>query len=162
MADRKELEPAYIRALSKLAFKLHAIRGLSGPFKKSQARTLADYQRYGVPKPPGLTPERLTDGFVDAVDQRHYSPAQLKAIADRLAGGGAAPAGLQAKYNYTASRIIILTRFREAVRQVALNQVFGTPQRRDEFYMAIIEALEDLEDELEDLEDKLNINEPEN
>jgi type III secretion protein W len=42
------------------------------------------------------------------------------------------------------------------VREVPLIQIFQTAQRRDELYMAIIEALEDLEDEYEEIEEKYN------
>lgn len=58
-----------------------------------------------------------------------------------------------AHYKAVVSKIIILSRFRDAVRQVSLNKIFKTSQRRDELYMAIIEALEDLEDELEEIEE---------
>ncbi|MBA3238552.1 MAG: hypothetical protein H0T62_09440 [Parachlamydiaceae bacterium] len=56
-------------------------------------------------------------------------------------------------YKSVVTKIAILSRFRDAVRQVSLNKIFKTAQRRDELYMAIIEALEDLEDELEELEE---------
>jgi type III secretion protein W len=153
---RKDLDPAFLQSLNKLAFTLHAVRGLSQPFEKSRRRTAQDYERYGMSMPTSITPERMTDGFVEAIDQRHYSPAQLKAMAESISGPLFAADPLTRQYNGVASKIIILTRFREAVHQVALNQVFGSPKRRDEFYMAIIEALEDLEDEFEDLDEKLH------
>ncbi len=36
-----------------------------------------------------------------------------------------------------------------------MNQIYRSVQHRDELYMMIIEALEDLEDELEELEEQL-------
>lgn len=56
-------------------------------------------------------------------------------------------------YKSVVTKIILLSRFRDAVRQVSIDKIFKTAQRRDEFYMAIIEALEDLEDELEEIEE---------
>lgn len=66
---------------------------------------------------------------------------------------------LQKRYTEIVSKIVILTSYRDAVRQVALNQIFKSPQHRDEIYMAIIEALEDLEDELEEIEEQLEAKE---
>lgn len=52
------------------------------------------------------------------------------------------------------AEIIVLSQFRDAVRTIS-PRFYRSIQHRDEVYMAIIEALEDLEDELEEIEDAL-------
>lgn len=48
------------------------------------------------------------------------------------------------------AKIIAIGQLRDAVRSVSLTQIYRSVQHRDEVYMAIIEASEQLEDELED------------
>ena len=48
------------------------------------------------------------------------------------------------------AKIIALSQLRDAVREVAVNQIYKSLQHRDELYLAIIEALEELEDQLEE------------
>jgi len=57
-------------------------------------------------------------------------------------------------FETVAAEIIILSQFRDAVRAIS-PQFYRSIQHRDEVYMAIIEALEDLEDELEEIEDSM-------
>lgn len=52
------------------------------------------------------------------------------------------------------NQIIILSLMRDEIRQVSPNLVFRSLQHRDDLYFAIIESLEELEDELEELEEK--------
>lgn len=47
-------------------------------------------------------------------------------------------------------KIIILSQMRDAVRQVSLRHIFRSVQHRDEMFGAILEALNDLEDQLEE------------
>lgn len=53
-----------------------------------------------------------------------------------------------------AAKIIVFSMMRDGIRAVAMNQIFKSVQHRDELYMAIIETLEDLEDQLEDMSDQ--------
>lgn len=48
-------------------------------------------------------------------------------------------------------KIGVLNAIRDMVKEVAPTQLYRSMQHRDDLYMAIIEALEDLEDELDDL-----------
>jgi type III secretion protein W len=48
------------------------------------------------------------------------------------------------------AKIILLSQFRDAVRQVSAGKVYRSIQHRDELYSAILDALESLEDELEE------------
>lgn len=52
------------------------------------------------------------------------------------------------------AKIIVLSQLRDAVREVAVTQIYATYQHRDEVYASLIEALERLEEELEELEEK--------
>ena len=51
-------------------------------------------------------------------------------------------------------KIVILSLKRDEVKEVSPTLVFRSIQHRDDLYYAIIEALEELEDELEELEEK--------
>ncbi len=108
--------------------------------------------------PPHITFEVLTKGFMDLCADRYYSSAKVLDVANRIvAGGVSSPDKEYQRFFSVYLKIVILSRFRDAVREVALLQIFETPQRRDELYMAIIEALEDLEDEYEEIEAKYAI-----
>lgn len=49
------------------------------------------------------------------------------------------------------AQIYVLTQMRDNIRQVSLAKIFRSLQHRDELYNAVIEALEELEDELDDI-----------
>lgn len=51
------------------------------------------------------------------------------------------------------AQIIVLSRIRDAIKEVSPTHIFRTIQHRDEVYAAVIEALENLEDQLEELEE---------
>lgn len=51
-------------------------------------------------------------------------------------------------------KIILLSQMRDAIKEVSPTYVFRSLQHRDELFTAIIQALEELEDELQDLEEK--------
>lgn len=61
----------------------------------------------------------------------------------------------------TRQKIIIINKFRDAVKSVAPNHIYRSIQHRDDVFMAVIEALEDLEDKLEEEESLLAENENE-
>lgn len=54
------------------------------------------------------------------------------------------------KIDSLRAQIIVYSRMRDTIKKVAANYIFNSIQQRDEFYMAILEALEKLEDELEE------------
>jgi type III secretion protein W len=56
--------------------------------------------------------------------------------------------------DFVKNQIVILSLMRDEIREVSPTQVFRSLQHRDDLYFAIIETLEELEDELEDLEEK--------
>jgi type III secretion protein W len=58
-------------------------------------------------------------------------------------------------FETVTAEIILLSQFRDAVRAIS-PRFYRSVQHRDEVYMAIIEALEDLEDELEEIEESMD------
>ncbi len=103
--------------------------------------------------PPHITFEVLTNSFMDLCADRYFTSTKVLDVANRMVAGGPPSSDKEFQRFYSVYlKIVILSRFRDAVREVALQQIFETPQRRDELYMAIIEALEDLEDEYEEIE----------
>jgi len=52
------------------------------------------------------------------------------------------------------AKIIVFSQLRDAIREVALGQLYRNVQHRDDLYNAIIEALEALEEELDELLEK--------
>ena len=88
-------------------------------------------------KPPQLTYLNLADEFMKLVDDRYPSADKVLQASDRL--------GVRS----IEEKIIVINAFRDTVRQVALNRVYRSVQHRDEVFNAIIEALEELEDQLD-------------
>ena len=56
----------------------------------------------------------------------------------------------QAQLGYNLIGSIIFSQMRDAVREVALHQFYRSVQHRDEVYKAILDCLEQLEEELDD------------
>ncbi len=112
---------------------------------------------FGTEWPSYITPDVLTKCFMRLCADRYFTSAKFKESANSLLKG--MPVTLEDRYRSLLLRIIILSCFRDSVRQVSLDQFYKTPQRRDEFYMAIIEALEDLEDEFEEVENEFEVQE---
>lgn len=100
--------------------------------------------------PSYITTEILVKTFMRLCADRYFASAKCKEAAASLIKE--MPITLEDRYRLLICKICILNCFRDSVRQVSLRQFFKTPQRRDEFYMALIEALEDFEDELEEIE----------
>ncbi len=96
----------------------------------------------GYVPPEELDFQTLARTFVDLVDERYPSAAKIFALARQL--------GISEE---VAAQIIIISQFRDAIRQVA-PRIYRSLQHRYELLMAIIEALEELEDQLEELEEE--------
>lgn len=109
----------------------------------------------GTKWPSYITTDVLFKTFMRLCADRYFTSAKCKEAAASLIKS--MPISLEDRYRSLICQISILNCFRDSVRQVSLKQFFKTPQRRDEFYMSIIEALEDLEDELEDVENEFEM-----
>lgn len=94
------------------------------------------------PFPEHLTFELMSEHFMNLVQERYPSAEKVLQIPSRL--------GVET----IRGKIIVLTIFRDAVKQMSPTRIYHSLQHRDDIYMAIIEALEELEDELEELEEK--------
>ena len=90
----------------------------------------------------------MTRQFMQLAMDRY--PSSDKAL--QCANAVIARANIQDPVKLVKARIMVLSRMRDAVRQVSGTRIFTSIQHRDDCYNAIIEALEDLENELEELE----------
>lgn len=122
---------------------LQAILGVYRFFKGRMNLVQTMFEKNGLDLPANLTFEALAKQFMNLASERYPSSDKVLQSAVRL--------GLD---KWIMAKIIALSQLRDAIREVAVNQVYRSVQHRDELYMAIIEALEDLEDELEELLDR--------
>jgi type III secretion protein W len=91
-------------------------------------------------KPPQLTAENMTKIFMNIASDRYPSSAK---ILQQLAALGVG--------NSPQAKIAVLTQFRDAVKSVSLTKIYTSVQHRDEVYNAILEAMEEVEDQIEDM-----------
>lgn len=96
-----------------------------------------------------LNYEVLAKLFFDMAEERYPASEKMKQLVLRLVSP-MAPDPLDSVY----TQIAVLNVMRDMVKEVAPGQLYRSLQHRDDLYLAIIEALEDLEDELEELEEK--------
>jgi type III secretion protein W len=94
--------------------------------------------------------EILAKLFFDIAEERYPSSEKMRQYAAQLINP-LPISPLESLY----IQIGVLNIMRDMVKEVAPAQLYRSIQHRDDLYLAIIEALEDLEDELEDLEDKM-------
>lgn len=86
--------------------------------------------------------------FFDIAEERYPAAEKMKQLTARLVD----PLSTDSLENVYL-QIAILNVMRDMVKDVSPSQLYRSIQHRDDVYAAIIEALEDLEDELEELED---------
>lgn len=153
-ADMKSKGPSIPRGmLHRLMTETRSLQAIMGVYKFFQGRMpLVDKMltKEGLTKPSQLTFENLAKQFMSLAGDRYPTSAKVLQGMSRL--------GLD---KWIQAKIIALLQYRDAIRQVAASQVYKSPQHRDELYTAILEALEELEDELEDLLDALGEGEDE-
>lgn len=88
-------------------------------------------------RPPNLNYETLTTAFMSIVAERY--PSSDKVLQHMHSLG----------CDTVETKIIAITQLRDAVREVS-PRIYRSTAHRDEVYMAIIEAAEELEDQLEE------------
>lgn len=93
------------------------------------------------PFPQHLTYEMVVRSFLALTEEHYPTPDKVLQLVEKM--------GLQS----VKGKIIVLNMLRNTVKQVSPTRLYRSIQHRDDIYMAIIEALEELEDELEELED---------
>ena len=99
----------------------------------------------------GLTSEAMSKAFMGLAHERYPTAKKALDMAKKLLKGKKTlgPA------SDVKGMIIVLSQMRDAVRQVSLHKIYKSVQHRDDIFAAIIEALEDLEDQWEELQMEL-------
>ncbi len=146
-ADMKAKGPSIPRAeLHRLFTETRSLQAILGVYRffKGRMRLLTSlFQRNGLSMPQQLTFEAMAKQFMQLAADRYPSSAKVLVTAGRL--------GIE---KWILAKIFVFSQMRDAVREVAMSMIYKTLQHRDELYLAILEALEDLEDELEEMEEK--------
>jgi type III secretion protein W len=93
--------------------------------------------------------EVLAKLFFDLAEERYPSAEKIKQLVSRLVNP-IAENSLEGVY----IKISVLNTMRDMVKEVSPSQLYRSMQHRDDLYLGIIEALEDLEDELEEIEEQ--------
>jgi type III secretion protein W len=122
---------------------LQAILGVYLFFKNRMHLVQKLFEKDHLQMPESLTFEEIAKQFMGLAAERYISSSKVLQAAKKL--------GIDESL---LAKIIVLSQLRDAIREVALNQIYGTLQRRDELHMAILEALEELEEELEEEEEE--------
>lgn len=146
-ADLKASGPSIARGLlHRLITETRNMQAILGVYRFFRGRmhlieTLFADQQMAVPKE--LSFETIAKQFMTLCAERYPTSDKVLQLAKRL--------GISSSL---LAKIIVLSQMRDAVREVARDLIFKSLQHRDELYMAILEALEDLEEELEELSDE--------
>lgn len=122
---------------------LQAILGVYRFFKGRMGLVHSLFQKGGLNVPKELSFEEIARQFMLLAGERYPSSGKVMDRAVRL--------GIE---DWILAKIIVFSQMRDAVREVAMKQIYRSLQHRDDLYLALIEALEDLEDQLEELAEK--------
>lgn len=143
-ADMKSKGPSIPRGMLHRLFtetrSLQAILGVYRFFRNRMRLVNKMFKQEGIEVPSQLTFESISKEFMGLAAERYPSSAKVLQTALKL--------GIE---KWIAAKIIVFSQLRDGIREVAMSQIYKTIQHRDELYMAILEALEDLEDQLEEL-----------
>lgn len=146
-SDMKAKGPSIDRGMLHRLFtetrSLQAILGVYRFFRGRMNLMETLFKKEGLEMPQQLSFELMAKQFMSLAAERY--PSANKVLE------GTARLGIE---KWILAKIIALSQFRDAIREVAINQIYKSLQHRDELFMAIIEALEDLEDELEEMEER--------
>lgn len=146
-SDLKSKGPSIPRGqLHNLIKETRALQAIQGVYRFFRLRMkLMDklFNKHGLTLPQRLNFEAMAKNFMSLVMERYPTSDKVLQLANKL--------GVE---KWIIAKIIVISQMRDAIREVAMNQIFKTLQHRDELYAAILEALEDLEDEWEEEEDE--------
>ncbi|MDE3045530.1 MAG: hypothetical protein KGJ02_02655 [Verrucomicrobiota bacterium] len=141
-SDLKSKGPSIPRGeLKRLLDETRSLQGILGIFRFFQSRARLIENQFASSNllfPARLNFEALAKVFVKILAERYINAEKALQYAKLL--------GLSEE---TAAQIIIYTQYRDAVRQIA-PRYYRNSQHKDELLKALIEALEDLEDELDE------------
>lgn len=121
---------------------LQAILGVYRFFKGRMALMEKLFAQEGLKLPQRLNFELMAKQFMTLTGERYPSPDKVLKLAEKL--------GIE---KWIIAKIIVFSQMRDAIREVAINQIYKSLQHRDELFQALIEALEDLEEDWEEEED---------
>lgn len=147
-ADLRSKGPSIPRGmLHRLLKETRSLQAVLGVYRFYRGRTRLInkmFQKEGLELPPQLTFESIAKQFMILAAERYPASAKVLQTASKLGIEGS-----------VAAKIIVYSQMRDGVREVSVSQIYNNDvQRRDQLYTAVLEALEDLEDQLEDLVDK--------
>ena len=142
-ADMKSKGPSIPRGeLHRLLTETRSLQAILGIYRFFKGRMVLMnklFNKEGLKLPQKMTFELIAKQFMEICSERYPSPEKIMRAAPRL--------GIE---KWIIAKIIVFSQMRDAIREVALNQVYKSLQHRDELYMALIETLEDLEDKWEE------------
>lgn len=146
-SDMKSKGPSIPRGLlQRLLAETRSLQAILGVYRFFRGRMRLVEKMFiqeGLKMPAQLDFESMSKEFMALCADRYPSALKVLQHAEKL--------GIE---KWIMAKIIAFSQFRDAIREVAMNLIFKSLQHRDELYMAILEALEDLEDELEEEEEK--------
>ncbi len=137
------IEPGLLHRLLQEVRSLQAVLGVYQFFKARTKLIGFLFEREGMEQPKNLTFEQLAKQFVLLLQERYPTGDKVLQMAGKL--------GID---KWILAKIIVFSQLRDAIREVAINQLYRSVQHRDELYNAIIEALEALEEELDEYREK--------
>lgn len=138
-AKGPSIEPGQLTRLMAETRSLQAIIGVYRFFRQRMRLVTSQFAREGLDLPDELNFETMSKEFMALISERYPNGEKVKERAVKL--------GID---KWIQAKIIALSQFRDAIREVAMNKIFRNLQHRDDLYLAILEALEDLEDELDE------------
>lgn len=146
-ADLKSQGPSIEPGLlSRLLQEVRSLQAVLGVYQFFKARTKLInflFDREGMEMPKNLNFELLAKQFVLLLQERYPTGDKVLQMAGKL--------GID---KWILAKIIVFSQLRDAIREVALNQLYRSVQHRDELFNAILEALEALEEELDEYREK--------
>lgn len=142
-ADLKSQGPSILPGLLyRLISEVRSLQAILGVYQFFRGRMhLIDtlFKKNALDLPKQLTFELLAKQFVNLLQERYPSSDKVLGSATRL--------GIE---KWILAKIIVFSQFRDAIREVALQQLYRSVEHRNELLNAIIEELEQLEDELDE------------
>lgn len=119
---------------------LQAILGVYQFFKQRMNLVTSLFQKNSIEVPKQLNFENISRQFVTLLQERYPTGDKVLQTAGKL--------GIE---KWILAKIIIFSQLRDAIREVALHQLYRSVEHRNEIHNAILEALEALEEELDEL-----------
>lgn len=145
-SDLKSKGPSISRPeLQRLVDDTRTLQAILGVYRFFQSRMnlmSSQFTSYDLTMPPRLTFELLSQQFMKLIQERYISPDKVLQLARGL--------GVSEE---VAAQIIIFMQMRDAIRQVS-PRLYRNNQHRQEALLALIEALEDLEEEWSEEEEE--------